>query len=77
MEGADTEPNFDAIVIGSGMGGLACGSALTRMGHKVLVLERHFVAGGLTQTFSRNGFTSERVNEIGTTGFKSLESNRV
>ncbi|MGP8164048.1 MAG: phytoene desaturase family protein [Steroidobacteraceae bacterium] len=57
MGAAGTECNFDAIVIGSGMGGLACGSALTRMGHKVLVLERHFVAGGLTQTFSRNGFT--------------------
>jgi all-trans-retinol 13,14-reductase len=49
--------SYDAIVIGSGMGGLACACALTRMGHKVLVLERHFVPGGLTQTFSRNGFS--------------------
>ncbi len=48
---------FDAIVIGSGMGGLACACALTRSGLKVLVLERHFAAGGLTQTFSRNGFS--------------------
>ncbi len=48
---------YDAIVIGSGIGGLACACALTRTGHKVLVLERHFVAGGLTQTFSRNGYT--------------------
>jgi all-trans-retinol 13,14-reductase len=48
---------FDAVVIGSGIGGLACACALTRMGHRVLVLERHFTPGGLTQTFSRDGFT--------------------
>jgi phytoene dehydrogenase-like protein len=48
---------FDAVVIGSGIGGLACACALTRTGHKVLVLEQHFVAGGLTQTFSRGQFT--------------------
>jgi phytoene dehydrogenase-like protein len=48
---------FDAIVIGSGIGGLACAAALTRSGLKVPVLEKHFTAGGLTQTFSREGFT--------------------
>ena len=48
--------NFDAIVIGSGIGGLACAAALTKTGHTVLVLEQHYVAGGLTQTFSRDGF---------------------
>jgi all-trans-retinol 13,14-reductase len=48
---------FDAIVVGSGIGGLACACALTRSGLKVLVLEKHFTAGGLTQTFSREGFT--------------------
>ncbi len=47
---------FDAIVIGSGIGGLACGCALTRSGLKVLVLEKHSAIGGLTQTFTRKGF---------------------
>jgi all-trans-retinol 13,14-reductase len=47
----------DAIVIGSGIGGLACAAALARCGRKVLVLERHFAAGGLTQTFTRQDFT--------------------
>jgi all-trans-retinol 13,14-reductase len=52
----DTGSRFDAIVIGSGIGGLACACALSHSGYRVLVLERHFAPGGLTQTFSRNGF---------------------
>ncbi len=48
---------YDTIVIGSGIGGLACATALAKCGHKVLVLEQHHVAGGLTQAFSRKGFT--------------------
>jgi phytoene dehydrogenase-like protein len=48
---------WDAIVIGSGIGGLACGAALAKTGHKVLLLEQHHAAGGLTQTFSRDGYS--------------------
>ncbi len=48
---------YDTIVIGSGIGGLSCATALAKCGHKVLVLEQHYLAGGLTQTFSRKGFT--------------------
>lgn len=47
----------DTIVIGSGIGGLACACALAKCGHRVLVLEQHYIAGGLTTTFSRKGFT--------------------
>ena len=49
---------YDVIVIGSGMGGLSCGAALARVGKRVLILEKHYVAGGMTHTFSRkNKFT--------------------
>lgn len=49
--------NWDAIVIGSGIGGLACAALLARHLHKrVLVLERHYTAGGFTHTFSRPGY---------------------
>ena len=49
--------HWDAIVIGSGMGGMAAAAALSRVGHKVLLLEQHHTLGGLTHSFSRDGFT--------------------
>jgi all-trans-retinol 13,14-reductase len=46
----------DAIVIGSGMGGLAAAAILARAhGKRVLILERHWRAGGFTHAFSRPG----------------------
>ncbi|QFT92369.1 Dehydrosqualene desaturase [Roseovarius sp. THAF9] len=48
---------WDAIVIGSGMGGMAAAAALSKVGHKVLLLEQHQTIGGQTHSFSRDGFT--------------------
>ena len=54
----DTEQDhWDAIVIGSGIGGMAAGAALSRVGNKVLLLEQHQTLGGLTHSFCRDGFT--------------------
>ena len=47
---------FDAVVVGSGIGGLAAAAILARRGMRVLVLERHYTAGGFTQTFERGGY---------------------
>lgn len=48
--------DFDAVVIGSGMGGLTAAALLARVeGRRVLVLERHWRAGGFTHTFTRPG----------------------
>ena len=47
---------WDAIVIGSGLGGLACAAALARFKKQVLVLEQAAQAGGLTQSFSHEGW---------------------
>ena len=44
---------WDAIVIGSGMGGLTCAAYLAASGRRVLVLEQHDVAGGNAHSFRR------------------------
>jgi phytoene dehydrogenase-like protein len=44
---------FDAIVVGSGLGGLACAAYLCAAGKRTLVLEGHSLAGGNSQVFRR------------------------
>lgn len=51
------DKTYDAIIIGSGMGGLGCAGSLAKIGKRVLVIEQHYLVGGMTHTFSRKGFT--------------------
>ncbi|EPS67315.1 hypothetical protein M569_07459, partial [Genlisea aurea] len=46
----------DIVVIGSGIGGLCCGSLLARYNQDVLVLESHDVPGGAAHSFEINGY---------------------
>ncbi len=43
-------------MIGSGVGGLVAANLLASHGQSVLVLERHYEIGGLTQAFTRRGY---------------------
>ena len=49
------ENKFDAVIIGSGLGGLACAVGFARQGFKPIVLEQHSKAGGYATTFKRPG----------------------
>lgn len=53
------QTDFDAIVIGAGMGGLSAAAHLANGGLKVLVLEQHHKVGGVTTSFKRGEFRFE------------------
>lgn len=50
---------FDAIVIGSGLGGLTAGALYARAGHKVLVLERSHNFGGAATVYQHGALAVE------------------
>ena len=47
---------YDVIVIGAGMGGLSVATYLAQEGYSVLVLERHYRAGGYAHSFRRKKY---------------------
>ena len=47
---------LDAIVIGSGAGGMTCAALMAKAGKKVLVLEQHDLAGGCCHSFTDKGY---------------------
>src|SRR5260370_28626113 len=50
---------FDAIVIGSGLGGLTAAALFARAGHKVLVLERNEGFGGAATVYRHGALAIE------------------
>ena len=50
------EEQYDAVIIGTGMGSLTSAAFLAKEGKKVLLLERHYTAGGFTHVFKRKGY---------------------
>ncbi len=50
---------YDVIIVGSGIGGLCCGSILALLGKKVLISEAHSQPGGVAHSFKMKGYTFE------------------
>ncbi len=70
--------NYDAIVIGSGIGGLTAAACLSGLGYKVAVMEQHYTAGGFTHSYSRNGYEWDvGVHYIGDVGIKTTLARRL
>lgn len=71
--------HWDAIVIGSGIGGLTTAALLAKWAKlRVLVLERHTVLGGFTHVFKRPGYEWDvGVHYIGQTGTPQAPMRRV
>src|SRR3989339_225845 len=57
--------DYDAIIVGAGIGGLTCAAFLAQAGLKTLVVEQHFKAGGNVTSYKREGFTFDVPNIIG------------
>jgi len=53
------DDRFDAIVIGSGLGGLTAGALYARTGARVLLLERNTAFGGAATTYQHGALTIE------------------
>lgn len=51
-----TAPDFDVIIIGSGIGGLVTATQLAAKGASVLVLESYVIPGGSAGYFDRSGY---------------------
>jgi len=65
-------PSYDAVVIGSGIGGLTTAALLSELGWKVCVLEQHYTAGGYTHSYDREGYEWDvGVHYIGDVGVKT------
>ena len=52
---ANEQHEFDVVIMGSGLGGLACGTILSKEGLKVCIIEKNEQIGGSLQTFRRDG----------------------
>ena len=51
----DLKDYYDVVVIGAGLAGLTSANCMAKQGKSVLLLEQHYILGGLAQYFKRKG----------------------
>lgn len=51
-----TDNKYDTVIVGGGMAGLTSATYLARAGQKILLIEKNNEAGGLVNSFTRDGF---------------------
>lgn len=49
------QDKYDVVVVGAGIGGITAGALLAKRGLKTLVIEQHYLPGGVCSTIKRNG----------------------
>lgn len=50
-------PKYNIAIIGAGLGGLLCGTILSKEGYNVIILEKNSQPGGCLQSYRRDGHT--------------------
>jgi len=60
-----SKSDYDAIIVGAGIGGLTTGCLLAKTGHRVLILEQHFKVGGFVTSYQRKHYPMDVVHAIG------------
>ncbi|MGO9138111.1 MAG: phytoene desaturase family protein [Syntrophales bacterium] len=58
------EKKYDAIIIGSGIGGTAAGALLAHAGWKIIILEKNKIIGGRCTSYRHKGFTLDLGNHL-------------
>ena len=54
------ERRTDVVIVGAGIGGLACARMLQKAGHKIVLVEAQPAIGGRLQTDAVDGFLMDR-----------------
>jgi len=60
--------HFDVVIVGAGIGGLACGALLAKEGASVIIIERHTKPGGFVTSYERKGYQFQVPSMIGGCG---------
>ncbi len=67
---SSSKNDFDAIVIGTGIGGSACAALLSHAGFKTLILEKNERIGGMSSSYEKEGFIIDSAIHVFSSGIK-------